>query len=136
MAPLLGRKGVIRTARGNREGFLQVLQHMLKALRGYSIRLYVDGANWHKGEAIRLFLQRHTRIQRSNRLEYLPPYQPALNEQECLWRQGNYAVSYRSYQECLVRQSRHHLPPLQEHGGSLVQTEKQTITHHHLMRAY
>ncbi|MEK7992564.1 MAG: IS630 family transposase [Planctomycetota bacterium] len=89
VAPLLGRKGVIRTARGNRDGFLQVLRHMLRALRGYSIHLYVDGASWHKGEEVRLFLQHHTRIQ----IEYLPPYQPALNEQECIWRQGKYEVT-------------------------------------------
>jgi transposase len=89
VAPLLGRKGVIRTAKGNREGFLQVLGHILKTLRGYSIHLFVDGAKWHKGEEVRLFLQQHTEIH----LEYLPPYQPALNEQECIWRQAKYEVT-------------------------------------------
>jgi transposase len=68
---------------------LQVLQHMLGALKGYSIHLYVDGASWHKGEAVELFLQHHTQIH----LEYLPAYQPALNEQECIWRQGRYEVT-------------------------------------------
>jgi len=62
---------------------------MLRALRGYTIHLYVDGAKWHKGETVRLFVQHHTRIH----LEYLPPYQPALNEQECIWRQGRYEVT-------------------------------------------
>ncbi|MBI4331722.1 MAG: transposase, partial [Chloroflexi bacterium] len=78
VAPLLGRKGLIRTANGDHEGFLQLLQHMLSKLCGFTIYLYVDGAKWHKGEEVRLFLKNHTRIH----LEYLPPYQPALNEQE------------------------------------------------------
>lgn len=89
VAPLLGKKGLVRTAKGNREGFLQVLQHILKKLRGYIIYLYVDGAKWHKGEEVRLFLASHTVIH----LEYLPSYQPALNEQENIWRQGKYEVT-------------------------------------------
>jgi transposase len=97
VAPLLGRKGLIRTVKGNREGFLQVLQHMRRALRGYFIHLYVDGANWHKGEEVKLFLKRHTRIL----LEYLPPYQPALNEQECIWRQGRYEVTRNAWFDSL-----------------------------------
>lgn len=89
VAPLLGRKGLIRTANGDHEGFLQVLQHMLEKLCGFTIYLYVDGAKWHKGEEVRLFLKNHTRIH----LEYLPPYQPALNEQENIWRHGRYEVT-------------------------------------------
>jgi hypothetical protein len=77
---------VIRTAKGNWEGFLQVLQHMLIGLCGYTILLYVDGAKWHKGEEVRLFLQEHSQIH----IEYLPPYQPALNEQENIWLLGKY----------------------------------------------
>lgn len=89
VAPLLGKKGVIRTARGNRDGFLEVLCHMLKRLSGYLIWLYVDRASWHRGEEIRLFLQTHSELH----LEYLPPYQPALNPQERIWRQTRYEVT-------------------------------------------
>ncbi len=89
VAPLLGKKGLIRTARGNREGFLEVLTHILKKLKGYSIWLYVDRAIWHRGEEVQLFLQSHTEIH----LKYLPPYQPALNPQERIWRQTRYEVS-------------------------------------------
>lgn len=89
VAPLLGRKGLIRTAHGNREGFLKVLCHMSEKLRGYLIWLYVDRAAWHKGEEITLFLQSHTEF----RLQYLPPYQPALNPQERIWRQARYEVT-------------------------------------------
>jgi hypothetical protein len=62
---------------------------MSKMLQGYSIYLYVDRASWHRGEEVTLFLQNHTEIH----LEYLPAYQPALNEQERIWRQGRYEVT-------------------------------------------
>ena len=88
---------MIRTAKGNREGFLQVLQHMLISLCGYTIYLFVDGASWHKGEEVRLFLQRHTQIH----LEYLPAYQPALNEQENIWRQGKYEATHNVWFDSL-----------------------------------
>jgi transposase len=74
-----------------------VLKHMLRALRGYTIHLYVDGARWHKGEEVGIFLQHHTRIH----LQYLPPYQPALNEQECIWRQGRYEVTRNAWFDSL-----------------------------------
>ncbi len=86
VAPLLGRVGVIRTPRGDREGFLKVLRHLSTRLRGYTIWLYVDGARWHKGDVVREFLQRHPRLH----LEYLPPYQPGLNLQERVWRRVRY----------------------------------------------
>ena len=86
VAPLLGRAGVIQTERGNREGFLKVLRHLYSQLRGYTIWLYVDRARWHKGDPIREFLRKHKRL----RIEYLPPYQPALNMQERIWRQIRY----------------------------------------------
>lgn len=89
VAPLLGKKGLIRTARGNTEGFLEVLQHIWKKLPGYHIWLYADRASWHKGERVRLFVESHTEIH----LEYLPPYQPALNPQERIWRQGRYEAT-------------------------------------------
>ena len=40
VAPLLGRRGMISTVRGNREGFLQGLQHLYRRLRGDAIWLY------------------------------------------------------------------------------------------------
>jgi len=89
VAPLLGKHGLIRTARGNTEGFLAVLEDICKQLVGYQIWLYVDRASWHKGDRVRLFLECHQSIH----LEYLPPYQPALNPQERLWRQARYEVT-------------------------------------------
>jgi transposase len=86
VAPVLGRVGVIQTERGNRDGFLKVVQHLYGRLRGYTIWLYVDRARWHKGDAIREFLKKHRRL----RIMYIPPYQPALNVQERIWRQIRY----------------------------------------------
>jgi len=78
VAPLLGRGGVVRSPQGNREGFIECLKHLYRRLRGYTIHLYVDGAQWHKGEEVDLFVRTHRRLH----LEYLPPYQPGLNVQE------------------------------------------------------
>lgn len=62
---------------------------MLRKLRGYHIWLYVDRATWHRGEEVELFVQSHTELH----LEYLPPYQPALNAQERIWRQARYEIT-------------------------------------------
>lgn len=93
VAPLLGRQGLLRMPKGNRDGFLAVLIHLYKRLRGYTIWLYVDGARWHKGDEIREFIGTHTRVH----LEYLPPYQPALNMQERVWRQIRYEATTNQY---------------------------------------
>lgn len=90
VAPLVGRYGMIRTARGNREGFLLVLRHLYRRLRGYEkIWLYVDRALWHKGEPVDMFMKTHTRL----RLRYLPRYQPGLNPQERIWKQVRYEAT-------------------------------------------
>lgn len=86
VAPLLGRYGLVRTIRGDRHGFLRVLRQMVRRLRGYTMWLYVDGARWHRGEEIDRFLHRHPQV----RLDFLPPYQPALNPQERIWRRIRY----------------------------------------------
>lgn len=89
VAPLLGEKGLLRTQAGNTQGFLEALKHMLQNLPTYQIWLYVDRAAWHKGEDVELFIQSHIQLH----LEYFPPYQPALNPQERIWRQTRYEVT-------------------------------------------
>lgn len=74
---------MIRTERGNRQGFLKVLRHIYRRLRTYTIWLYVDRAPWHKGEPVDEYVSTHKRLQ----LDYLPPYQPGLNPQERIWKQ-------------------------------------------------
>lgn len=97
VAPMLGRKGMIKTPNGNRDGFLKCLRHLYNRLRGYTIWLYVDRAKWHMGEEIRIFLRVHKRLH----LDYLPPYQPGLNPQERLWRQIRYEATTNRWFESL-----------------------------------
>ena len=93
VAPLLGQQGLVRTPKGNRDGFLAVLANLYERLRGHTIWLYVDGASWHKGDQIKEFLKTHVRLH----LEYLPPYQPALNMQERVWRTIRYEATTNRY---------------------------------------
>jgi len=89
VAPLLGKRGMIRSPQGNRAGFLQSLKQISRRLQGYTIWLYVDRARWYKGEDVEIFCEDHLRFH----LEYLPSYQPALNAQERIWRQIRYEAT-------------------------------------------
>ena len=97
VAPLLGRYGMIRTERGDREGFVKVLRHLYRHLRSYTIWLYLDRARWHKGEPIDRFLQTHPRLH----VGYLPSYQPGLNPQEQIWKQARYEATTNRWFENL-----------------------------------
>jgi transposase len=97
VAPLLGRNGIIRTERGDREGFVKALRHLYRRLRGYTIWLYVDRARWHKGEPVECFLQEHSCLH----LSYLPRYQPGLNPQEQIWKQARYEATTNRWFENL-----------------------------------
>jgi transposase len=68
---------------------MNILRHLYRRLRGYTIWLYVDRAGWHKGELIDQFLQKHSRLH----LRYLPRYQPGLNVQERVWKQTRYEAT-------------------------------------------
>jgi hypothetical protein len=97
VAPLLGRQGMIQTARGDRQGFLKVLRHLYRQLQGYTLWLYVDRARWHQGGAVEEFLETHPRLH----LDYLPPYQPGLNPQERIWRRVRYEATTNRWFENL-----------------------------------
>ena len=97
VAPVLGRQGKIRTEQGNTEGFLRVLQHLYRHLRGLTIWLYVDRARWHKGDLVRQFVRKHPRLH----LQYLPPYQPGLNSQERIWWRLRYESTTNRWFETL-----------------------------------
>ena len=97
VAPLLGRRGVLRHPRGNRQGFLAALRHLRRALRGYTVWVYVDRAVWHRGHEIQTFLASH----RDVHLTYLPAYQPGLNVEERIWRQARYDATTNQYFETL-----------------------------------
>ena len=59
VAPLLGRYGMIRTEKGDRQGFLKLLVHLYGRLKDHIIWLYVDGARWHKGKEVDEFIRHH-----------------------------------------------------------------------------
>lgn len=113
VAPLLGKEGMIRVPKGDRKGFLAILRHLHRRLHGHTIWLYVDRARWHKGEVLDRFLRVHSRIH----LEYLPPYQPALNMQERIWKQVRYEATTNRWFKTLdvtwttVRQTVRHWSP-------------------------
>lgn len=80
---------MVKTPKGDRKGFIKVLRQLYNRLKGYTIWLYVDGARWHKGDPVEIFLKKHPRLH----LEYLPPYQPGLNAQERIWRRLRYEAT-------------------------------------------
>jgi transposase len=97
VAPLLGRRGLIRTAKGDRQSFLDVLRHIRHRLKGFKIWVYVDRAPWHRGQEVQQYFRSHREL----RLVYLPPYQPALNMQERVWRQMRYEATTNGWFEDL-----------------------------------
>ncbi len=88
---------MIHTERGDREGFLKILRHLCRHLRGYGIWLYVDRARWHKGEPVERFLRTRPHLH----LSYLPAYQPGLNPQEQIWKQARYEATTNRWFENL-----------------------------------
>jgi hypothetical protein len=62
VAPLLGRRGLLRAPQGNHHGFLDALRHLRRTLRGYTVWVYVDRAGWHRGTHVNAFLAAHREI--------------------------------------------------------------------------
>lgn len=94
VAPLQGWHGIVRIARGDTAGFVVLLRRLARRLAGWRIYLYVDGAAWHKGDAVDAFLADHPQID----LAYLPAYHPELNPVDRLWKVLRYeATTNRSF---------------------------------------
>jgi transposase len=93
--PILGRHGMLRREKGNTDGFLGMVRHILSRYLGVVIELWVDQASWHKGERIREFLCVHKRL----KIHYIPKYHPELNPQEILWRTMRYEETTNTYYE-------------------------------------
>lgn len=91
----MGRRGVVRTSKGDHKGFLKVLKQIWHLFKGYKVWIYVDRAPWHKGDEVREFIIRHKEL----RLKYLPAYQPGLNQQERVWRQVRYEATTNQWFE-------------------------------------
>ncbi|MEK7251280.1 MAG: IS630 family transposase [Bacteroidota bacterium] len=93
--PLNGRHGMMRSARGNTDGFLMALTRIVTIWKQKTIHLWIDGARWHKGKRIDQFCAQHQQLH----LYYIPPYHPELNLQEVLWRTMRYEETTNVYFE-------------------------------------
>lgn len=83
---------------GNTDGFLQMLQKIIRRFPVKRIDLWVDNARWHKGARIQAFLAEYALCQ----IHYLPPYHPELNYQERLWRTLRYEETTNTYFETIT----------------------------------
>ncbi len=86
---------MLRQAKGNTDGFLGMLKHILIRYQRVMIELWVDQARWHKGKRIAEFLSCHRRLV----IKYIPKYHPELNPQEMLWRTMRYEETTNTYYE-------------------------------------
>lgn len=91
--PVYGRHGMIRWKRGNTDGFLMVLAHIVRSWKRYTIELWVDRARWHRGTRVISFCEEHRELQ----LNYIPAYHPELNLQETLWKTMRYEETTNAY---------------------------------------
>jgi len=93
---------MLRQAKGNTDGFLAMLKHILARYQRVLIELWVDQARWHKGKRVTEFLSYHRRLL----IKYIPKYHPELNPQEELWRTMRYEETtntyYETFEELLV----------------------------------
>jgi transposase len=93
--PIQGKHGMLRQAKGNTDGFLAMLRHILSRYINVLIELWVDQAKWHKGDRVTEFLCTHRRLS----IHYIPKYHPELNPQEKLWRTMRYEETTNTYFE-------------------------------------
>jgi len=86
---------MIKQPKGNTDGFLAMLDAILRRYKEVIIELWVDHARWHKGKRAIEFLSCHKRL----RLEYIPKSHPEPNFQERLWRTIRYEETTNTYYE-------------------------------------
>lgn len=84
--PVNGLHGMLKWAKGNTDGFLNLLKHIVNRFKGKIVDIWVDKAKWHRGMRVQEFLTNYRQLH----IHYLPPYHPELNCQEILWRTMRY----------------------------------------------
>ena len=62
--PLSGNHGIIQNEKGNTDGFINTLRHILYRFKGTIIEIWVDNARWHKGKKVDDFLGEHKNVLR------------------------------------------------------------------------
>lgn len=98
VAPFHGLHGMMKWPKGNTEGFLKLLHHLLVRFKLAIIDLWVDRAKWHRGERVEQFCFTY---RRQLQIHYLPPYHPELNYQEILWRTMRYEETTNAFFETI-----------------------------------
>ena len=93
--PLSGNHGIIQNEKGNTDGFINTLRHILYRFKGTIIEIWVDNARWHKGKKVDDFLGEHKNVN----VLFIPKYYPELNKQEYVWRWMRYEETTNTYYE-------------------------------------
>ena len=93
--PLSGNHGIIQNEKGNTDGFINTLRHILYRFKGTIIEIWVDNARWHKGKKVDDFLGEHKNVN----VLFIPKYHPELNKQEYVWRWIRYEETTNTYYE-------------------------------------
>jgi len=95
--PLSGKHGMIKNEKGDTNGFINTLRHILYRFKDTIIDVWVDNARWHKGKRVNEFLATYQRLS----ILYLPKYHPELNKQEIIWRWMRYEETTNTYYESM-----------------------------------
>lgn len=84
-----GKTTVLFADKQNQETTVVFLKKIRQKYSGQEIFLIWDNAPWHKGQRIRAYLKRTSRLELWN----FPPYSPQLNPQEHVWKEVRKEVS-------------------------------------------
>ena len=88
-----------RNEKFNAETFLAFLARLIRRKRqGRKMFVVVDNARWHHAKALLPWLGQH---KKSLRLDFLPPYSPALNHIERVWKLTRRLCTHNEYFETL-----------------------------------
>jgi transposase len=78
----------------NTKTFLAFLGQLISRYRDRKIHLILDNATYHKGPAVRKWLEgKQDRIE----LHYLPPYSPKLNAAEYVWKETRRKTTHNRF---------------------------------------
>lgn len=92
------KKGVqhaFKTLKQNMQITKEILQNIRKIYPKQKIVLFWDSAGWHKGSAVREFIEQDGNIE----VIHFPRYAPEENPQEHVWKQGRSHVSHNRFIE-------------------------------------